>query len=70
MGAIPGVNHQHAIRALEKAGVYVIRQGKHTIMSDGTRVVTVPRHNPVNAFTMGGVVRAAGLTVEDFQRLL
>jgi len=22
-------------------------------MTDGVRIVTVPRHNPVNAFTMG-----------------
>lgn len=70
MGAIPGVNHLHAIRALEKVGFYVVRQGKHTIMSDGTRVVTVPRHNPVNAFTMGGIVRAAGMTPDEFRQLL
>jgi hypothetical protein len=23
-------------------------------MSDGVRFVTIPRHNPINAFTMGG----------------
>jgi hypothetical protein len=28
------------------------------------------RHNPVNAFTMGGLVRDAGLTVEQFRELL
>jgi hypothetical protein len=26
--------------------------------------------NPVNAFTMGGIVRDAGLTVEQFKKLL
>ena len=35
-------------------------------MSNGTRILTVPRHNPVNAFTLGGIVRDAGLTVEQF----
>ena len=39
-------------------------------MSDGTRILTIPRHNPVNAFTMGGIVRDAGLTLEDFRTLL
>ena len=34
------------------------------------RVVTIPRHNPINAFTMGGSVRAAGLTPEAFRSLL
>ena len=70
MGRIPGVNHLDAIRALEKAGFRVVRQGKHTVMSDGTRIVTIPRHDPVNAFTMGGIVRDAGLTPEAFRRFL
>lgn len=70
MGRIPGVNHLDAIRALEKAGFAVVRQGKHTVMSDGRRILTVPRHNPVNAFTLGGIVRDAGLTPEQFQALL
>jgi predicted RNA binding protein YcfA (HicA-like mRNA interferase family) len=42
VGRIPGVNHLDAIRALEKAGFRVVRQGKHTVMSDGTRILTVP----------------------------
>jgi predicted RNA binding protein YcfA (HicA-like mRNA interferase family) len=67
---IPGVNHLDAVRALEKAGFRVVRQGKHVVMSDGTRIVTIPRHNPVNAFTMGGIARDAGLTPEQFRDLL
>ena len=70
MGKTPGINHLHAVRALEKAGLRILRQGKHVVMSDGGRIVTVPRHNPVNAFTMGGIVRDAGLTPEAFQALL
>ncbi len=70
MGKVPGVNHLDAIRALVKAGFRVVRQGKHTVMSDGVRILTIPRHYPVNAFTMGGIVRDAGLTVEEFRRLL
>jgi predicted RNA binding protein YcfA (HicA-like mRNA interferase family) len=67
---IPGVSHLDAVRALEKAGFRIVRQGKHIVMSDGTRIVTIPRHNPVNAFTMGGIARDAGLTVEEFKKLL
>ena len=70
MPKIPGVNHLAAVRALEKAGFRIARQGKHVVMTDGTRIVTIPRHNPVNAFTMGGIVRDAGLTVERFRELL
>jgi predicted RNA binding protein YcfA (HicA-like mRNA interferase family) len=67
---IPGVNHLAAVRALEKAGFHIVRQGKHIVMSDGIRILTIPRHNPVNAFTMGGIARDAGLTVEQFMKLL
>ena len=58
------------MRALEKAGFRIARQGKHIVMSNGLRIVTVPRHNPVNAFTMGGIARDAGLSVEQFRELL
>jgi predicted RNA binding protein YcfA (HicA-like mRNA interferase family) len=44
---IPGVNHLDAVRALEKAGFRIVRQGKYIVMSDGTRIITIPRHNPV-----------------------
>lgn len=70
MPKIPGVNHLDAVRALEKAGFRVVRQGKHIVLSDGIRILTIPRHNPVNAFTMGGIVRDAGLTAEEFKKFL
>ena len=70
MPRIPGVNHQDAVRALQKAGFRVARQGKHIVMTDGVRIITIPRHNPVNAFTMGGIVRDAGLSEDDFRALL
>jgi predicted RNA binding protein YcfA (HicA-like mRNA interferase family) len=70
MARIPGVNHLAAIRALEKADFRILRQGKHIVMTDGARFLTIPRNNPVGAFTMGGIVRDAGLTVEEFRRLL
>jgi predicted RNA binding protein YcfA (HicA-like mRNA interferase family) len=67
---IPGVSHLDAVRALEKAGFRIVRQGKHVVMSNGQRIITIPRHNPVNAFTMGGIARDAGLSVEQFRELL
>ncbi|MDP6548982.1 MAG: type II toxin-antitoxin system HicA family toxin [Dehalococcoidia bacterium] len=70
MPRLPGINHLRAVRALEEAGFRVVRQGKHVVMSDGVRFLTIPRNNPVNAFTMGGIVRDAGLTNEEFRELL
>ncbi|QDT69612.1 YcfA-like protein [Planctomycetes bacterium MalM25] len=66
----PGVNHKDAIRALEKSDFVVAREGKHTVMTDGARILTIPRHNPINAHTMGAIVRDAGLTNEVFRKLL
>ena len=70
MPRLPGVNHLDAVRALEKIGFWIARQGKHIVMTDGTRVVSIPRHNPVNAITMGNIVRTAGLTNDEFRQLL
>lgn len=70
MPKLPGISHQRAIRALERSGFRIVRQGKHTVMSDGVRILAIPRHNPINAITMGGIVRDAKLTVEEFRKLL
>jgi predicted RNA binding protein YcfA (HicA-like mRNA interferase family) len=66
---IPGVDHLSAISALEGAGFWVLREGDHFVMTDGTRVLTIPRNDPVNAVTMDGIVRDAGLTVDRFREL-
>jgi predicted RNA binding protein YcfA (HicA-like mRNA interferase family) len=70
MPKYPGVNHLCAVKALEKAGFRIARQGKHVVMTDGSRIVTIPRHNPINAITMGNIIRDAGLDSETFKRLL
>lgn len=70
MPKLPGVNHLVAVRSLEKAGFRILRQGKHIVMTDGVRKITIPRHNPVNAITMAGIVRDAGLTIDEFRKLL
>lgn len=33
-------------------------------------LVTIPRSDPIDAYTMGGIARDAGLTVQEFKRLL
>lgn len=60
MPKLPGISHTQALRALSKVGFRVAREGKHTI----------PRHNPINPFTMAGIARDAGLTPAQFKELL
>jgi predicted RNA binding protein YcfA (HicA-like mRNA interferase family) len=67
---IPGVSADQAVRALRKAGFVILRQGSHIVMSDGHVRLTIPRHNPVNAYTMGAIAEDAGLSPEAFKDLL
>ena len=68
MPKLPGVNHPDAVRALKKVGFEVAREGKHTILTDGRRILTVPRSKPIDAFTMGGIARDAGASAEGARR--
>jgi len=33
MPKLPGINHQRAVKAFEKAGFWIVRQGKHVTMT-------------------------------------
>ena len=70
MGELAGINHQRAVRAFERAGFVVKRQGKHITMSNGERTIVIPRNNPIKSYTLTGIVRDAGLTVDRFRELL
>lgn len=70
MPKLPGINHQRAVRAFERAGFVLIREGKHISMAKDDRIIIIPRNNPVNAYTMAGIIRDAGLTISEFKKLL
>ncbi len=70
MPEIPGISPDRAVRAFERVGYRGTRQGKHIVMSNGITRLVIPRHNPINAFTMGAIARDADLTPADFKKLL
>jgi predicted RNA binding protein YcfA (HicA-like mRNA interferase family) len=70
MPKLPGVTHQRAVSAFAKAGFWITRQSRHITMTDGERVITIPRANPINPFTMAGIVQDAGLSIDQFKKLL
>jgi predicted RNA binding protein YcfA (HicA-like mRNA interferase family) len=70
MPKIPGISIRDAQRVFEKVGFRILRQGKHLVMSRGEIVLMIPRHKPINAYTMGAIAKAAGLTPEQFRELL
>jgi len=70
MPKLSGINHRRAVRSFQKAGFWIAREGKHITMTNGERIITIPRANSVDAFTMAGIVKDAGLTIEEFKKLL
>ena len=70
MGEVPQVNHKRVVRALDRAGYRVLRQGKHVVMTDGKSLITVPRNNPIKTTTLKQILETAGITLEKFKELL
>ena len=70
MPSLPSINHQRAIKAFEKVGFRIVRQGKHITMTDGEHILTNPRANPINSYTMGKIIKGSGLTIVEFKKLL
>ncbi len=46
MSKLPGIHHLKAVAALEKIGFRILRQGAHIVMTDGTRILTIPGTTP------------------------
>ena len=73
---LPAVNGRRVIRALQRAGFVVDRiAGSHHLLvhqDDPRLLVTVPMHagRDIKAGTLRGIIRQAGLTVEEFRDLL
>jgi hypothetical protein len=38
-------------------------------MTNGKAIVTIPRHNPVNRWTLAGIIKESGLSVDEFRKL-
>jgi predicted RNA binding protein YcfA (HicA-like mRNA interferase family) len=70
MPRIPGIGQRDAVRVFEKLGYRIVRQSGHLVMSNGKTRLIIPRHNPINAITMGAIARDAGLTPDQFRALL
>ena len=70
MPKLPGIGQRDAVRVLQKVGFRVVRESGHIVMSNGQQRLTIPRHNPIHALTMGAIAKDAGLTPDQFRDLL
>jgi predicted RNA binding protein YcfA (HicA-like mRNA interferase family) len=70
MPKLPGVSQKEAVRVFQKLGFRIVRESGHIVMSNGEIRLTIPRHDPINALTMGAIAKDAGLAPSDFRKLL
>jgi predicted RNA binding protein YcfA (HicA-like mRNA interferase family) len=67
---LPGISQRDAVRVFQKIGYRIIRESGHIVMSNGKIRLVIPRHNPINAVTMGAIAKDAGLSPDKFRSLL
>jgi predicted RNA binding protein YcfA (HicA-like mRNA interferase family) len=72
---LPVISGKEALRALERVGFVVVRQrGSHVrikkVTSESAIKITIPIHETLDRGTLKGILKNAGLTVEEFVSLL
>jgi predicted RNA binding protein YcfA (HicA-like mRNA interferase family) len=76
MTRLPGLTGREVLRALQRAGLVVVRSsGSHYRLvhpEDPARATTVPVHagKTLKRATLHGIIKQAGLTIEEFLGLL
>ena len=66
MPKLPRISGSEAVRALQRLGFEIMRQkGSHVIMRRGSSGCVVPNHKELKVGTLAGVLRQAGVSVEE-----
>jgi len=70
--ALPVISGEDCIRALAKLGYRIVRQKESHVRleCEGRAPLTVPMHGTLDRGTLRSIIRAGGLTVEQFLELL
>ena len=67
MPKLPHVSGSEAVRALKQLGFEIARQrGSHIVMRRGASGCVFPNHREIKIGTLHGVLRQAGISVEEF----
>jgi predicted RNA binding protein YcfA (HicA-like mRNA interferase family) len=62
---------REVVKALNRAGYRVVRQrGSHIFVAKDDVVVPVPRHDEIKRGTLMAIIAEAGMTKEEFLRLI
>lgn len=67
MPSLPRTSGAEATRALQRLGFVVIRtRGSHIVLRRAESGCSVPNHRDLKVGTLAGVLRQAGVSVEEF----
>jgi len=67
MPKLPVISGAEAVRALERLGFTVTRQrGSHLVLRRGSSGCVVPNHRELKTGTLAGILKQAGVSVEEF----
>ena len=71
MPSLPVVSGAEVVRALRHLGFVVARQrGSHIVLRRESQGCVVPNHREVKTGTLSGLLKQAGVSVEDFLKAL
>jgi predicted RNA binding protein YcfA (HicA-like mRNA interferase family) len=73
MSKLPQISGRECVKALTKAGFYFVRQkGSHMYIrrDEPFAQVSIPDHKELDKGTLKGILRQAGVTVDEFIALL
>jgi len=66
MPKLPRLSGAELVRALQRLGFVVARQrGSHIVMRRGSGGCVVPNHRELKTGTLAGVLKQAGVSVEE-----
>ncbi len=67
MPKLPIVSGNEAVKALQRLGFTVVRQkGSHIILRQDRCGCVVPNHREIKTGTLAGILKQAGVSVEEF----
>ena len=71
MPKLPHISGAQAVKIFERLGFVVMRQnGSHIVLRNGSSGCVIPNHKEIKVGTLAGILRQAGVSADEFLRML
>jgi len=71
MPKIPRISSRECVAALRRIGFVLARQkGSHIVLRRGSSGCVVPNHKEIRVGTLSGILKQAGVSLEEFLKNL